>query len=193
MDPGPVWGTSPARVAGSGNSAPGGRQEDAGARASASRSGQARAGCDNVPVSNGWQMLVAVVGGVLLLWIALLVVLLRSRPDELRLRDAIRLLPDLIRLFRRLAADTSLPRGVRVRLWALLAYLASPIDLVPDFIPIIGFADDAVIVALTLRSVSRRAGPKALERHWPGTADGFAAVRRLARLPADRGGWADGP
>lgn len=133
-------------------------------------------------------MLSAVVGGVLLLWIALVVVLLMSRPDEPRLRDAMRLLPDLIRLLTGLAADPSLPRGVRVRLWALLAYLAFPIDLVPDFIPVIGFADDAVIVAFALRSVSRRAGPAALERHWPGTADGLAAVRRLAGIPAARDG-----
>jgi uncharacterized membrane protein YkvA (DUF1232 family) len=67
-------------------------------------------------------------------------------------------------------------------LWLLLGYLALPIDLVPDFIPVIGYADDAVIVVLALRSVTRRAGPEALERHWPGTPEGLAAIRRLARL-----------
>lgn len=56
-------------------------------------------------------------------------------------REALRLLPDVLRLLPRLAADRSLPRGVRVRLALLLAYLASPIDLVPDFIPVIGYAD----------------------------------------------------
>jgi uncharacterized membrane protein YkvA (DUF1232 family) len=71
-----------------------------------------------------------------------------------------------------------------VRLWLLLGYLASPIDLVPDFIPVVGYADDAVIVALTLRSVVRRAGPEALERHWPGTDEGLAAVLRLSGLSA---------
>lgn len=57
-----------------------------------------------------------------------------------------------------------------------------PIDLVPDFVPVLGYADDAVIVAVVLRSVTRRAGSDALERHWPGTPAGLAAVRRLAGL-----------
>ena len=131
-----------------------------------------------------WSLLVALASGLLLLGLVLLLALWRARPDDLGLRDGLRLLPDLVRLLRRLAADPSLPRGVRVRLWLLLAYLASPIDLVPDFVPILGYADDAVIVALALRSVTRRAGPDSLERHWPGTPDGLAAIRRLAGLPA---------
>ena len=130
------------------------------------------------------QVLLAVVGGVLLVWAALIVALWMTKPDELRLREAMRLLPDLVRLLRRLAADASLPRGVRIRLWLLLAYLAMPIDLVPDFIPVLGYADDAVVVAMALRSVTRRAGPEAIERHWPGTPDGLLAIRRLAGLPA---------
>jgi uncharacterized membrane protein YkvA (DUF1232 family) len=120
---------------------------------------------------------------VVVLWVALVVALWLTKPDELRLRDAMRLLPDLVRLLRRLAADSSLPRGVRIRLWLLLGYLALPIDLVPDFIPVIGYADDAAIVAIALRSVTRRAGAEALDRHWPGTADGLTAIRRLAGLP----------
>ncbi|HEY0475598.1 MAG TPA: YkvA family protein, partial [Kribbella sp.] len=120
-----------------------------------------------------WSVLIGVAGGVLLLWLALIVALWIGRPDELRLRDALRLLPDLVRMLRRLAGDKSLPRGVRVRLWLLLAYLALPFDLVPDFIPVIGYADDAVIVALALRSVTHRAGPEALNKHWPGTPDGL--------------------
>jgi uncharacterized membrane protein YkvA (DUF1232 family) len=130
------------------------------------------------------QVLIAIAGGILLAWVALIVALWTVRPDDLRLRDAIRLLPDLVRLLRRLAADDELPRGVRVRLWLLLGYLAMPIDLVPDFIPVLGYADDAVVVAIALRSVTRRAGPEALERHWPGTPDGLAAIRRLAGIPA---------
>lgn len=108
-----------------------------------------------------------VLGGLLLLWLALVVALWTQRPDDLRIRDALRLLPDLVRMLRRLAADPDVPRGVRVRLWLLLGHLLSPIDLVPDVIPVQGYADDAVVVALALRSVARHAGPEALDRHWP--------------------------
>ena len=59
-----------------------------------------------------------------------------------------------------------------------------PLDLVPDVIPVIGYADDAVIVALALRSVVKAAGPEVLDRHWPGTPQGLAALKRLARVPA---------
>ena len=126
--------------------------------------------------------LAVVVGGLLLVWLILLAVLWAARPDELTARGALRLLPDVIRLVRRLAADRSLPRGVRVRLWLLLGYLLMPIDLVPDFIPVPGYADDVVVVAWALRSVVRRAGGEALDRHWPGEPAGLAVVRRVAGI-----------
>ena len=127
--------------------------------------------------------LAAVAGGLLLLWLVLLALLWRARTDELTARTALRLLPDVVRLVRRLAADGSLPRGVRVRLWLLLGYLLMPIDLVPDVIPVLGCADDVIAVAWTLRSVTRRAGADALARHWPGEPAGLALVSRLAGLP----------
>jgi uncharacterized membrane protein YkvA (DUF1232 family) len=67
-------------------------------------------------------------------------------------------------------------------LWLLLGYLALPIDLIPDVIPVLGYADDAIAVVLVLRYITHAAGPTALERHWPGTDDGLAAVRKLAGL-----------
>lgn len=127
----------------------------------------------------------AIVGGVVLLWLLLVLALwLVARRDAQRvsMREMVRLVPDLLRLLHRLAGDSSLPRGVRFRLGALLVYLALPIDLVPDVIPIVGYADDVVVVALVLRSVVRRAGPEALVRHWPGTPEGLAAVLKLARV-----------
>ena len=103
----------------------------------------------------------------------------RRAGEPTTLKETLRLLPDVLVLVRRLAGDGSLPRGVRWRLVLLLAYLASPIDLVPDFIPVAGYADDALLVAWVLRSVVRVAGAEALERHWPGSPQGLAAVRRL--------------
>jgi uncharacterized membrane protein YkvA (DUF1232 family) len=128
------------------------------------------------------EVLLAVVGCLLLLWAALLALLWRTRPPDLTVRESLRLLPDLVRLVRRLAADRSLPRGVRVRLWFLLGYLLSPVDLVPDIVPVLGYADDVVVVALALRSVARTAGRDALTRAWPGTPAGLAVVLRLAGL-----------
>ena len=128
--------------------------------------------------------LVGVLGGLLLCWLVLMAVLWATRPDDLRLRELLRLLPDVLRLVHRLAGDGTLPRGVRVRLWLLLGYLALPFDLVPDFVPVLGHADDAVVVVVVLRSVVRHAGAAAIDRHWPGTPDGLAALRRAGRLPA---------
>ena len=126
--------------------------------------------------------IVAIAGGLLLSYLVLVAALLIARPERVALSDTLRLLPDLLRLVRRLAADDTLPRAVRFRLWALLAYLAMPFDLIPDFVPILGYADDAILVALVLRSVVRRAGPDALERHWPGAPDGLHAIKRLSGL-----------
>ena len=105
-----------------------------------------------------------------------------TKPGEYDLKEAMRLLPDLIRLVKRLAADPDTPRGVRIRLALLLLYLAMPIDLIPDFIPVLGYADDAIIVALVLRSATRSAGPDAMAKHWPGTPEGLIALKRLCRL-----------
>jgi uncharacterized membrane protein YkvA (DUF1232 family) len=120
------------------------------------------------------------------------VALLVSRPRGDLLREALRLLPDLLRLLRRLAADPTLPRGVRWRLALLLAYLAFPLDLVPDFIPVLGFADDAIVATIALRSVIRRAGLPAVQAHWPGTPEGFAVLCRVTGLPTPRGNSAAG-
>ena len=127
-----------------------------------------------------WQLLLGALAAVLAVWLGLLVVLWRNRPEQAGAREALRLLPDVVRLVAGLARDHTLPRGVRARLWLLLGYLATPIDVVPDFIPVVGYVDDAILVAVTLRSVVRRAGPDALTRHWPGTPTGLATVERLA-------------
>ena len=76
-------------------------------------------------------------------------------------------------------AHGAVPWMVRVELMLLLGYLVSPIDLIPDFIPVIGFLDDAVVVAIMLRIVVRTAGPQMLQRHWPGTPQGLGALCRI--------------
>ena len=125
----------------------------------------------------------SVIASLAIVWLVFLVVLLVTKPETSTLTETARIVPDALRLVRRLAADKNLPRGVRIRLWCLLAYLVSPIDLVPDFIPVVGYADDAIIMSLVLRSVIKRAGVDAVRAHWPGTPDGLATLSRLCRLP----------
>ena len=134
-----------------------------------------------------WRIVVGGAIGLACVWAALALFLLVARPRTALLQEALRLLPDTLRLLRRLAVDSALPRSARFRLWLLFAYLAMPIDVIPDFIPVIGYLDDAILVCLVLRSVVRRAGPDAIRRHWPGTADGLAALWRAAGLPGDSG------
>jgi uncharacterized membrane protein YkvA (DUF1232 family) len=132
-----------------------------------------------------WQIVLSILGGLLVLWLALVLLLFleqRRHPDGASFRDLLRLAPDVVRLLKRLAFDRTLSIGVRIWLVVLLAYLLSPIDLIPDFIPVLGYADDAIVVAIALRFATRRAGREAVQRHWPGTPEGLSAVLRLAGL-----------
>jgi uncharacterized membrane protein YkvA (DUF1232 family) len=129
-----------------------------------------------------WDLAIGVGSALVLAWLALVITLVIARPRGGLLREAMRILPDALRLIRRLAADKTLPVGIRVRLVLLLVYLAIPFDPIPDFIPVLGYADDAIIVAAVLRSVVRRAGLDAVRAHWPGSDDGFIALTRLAGL-----------
>jgi len=129
-----------------------------------------------------WDLVIGVAVALVVTWVVLVIALALLRPRGGLLREAMRILPDVLRLIRRLAADKTLPAGVRVRLGLLMAYLALPFDLIPDFIPVLGYADDAIIVTLVLRSVVRRSGLDAVQAHWPGSDDGFEALCRLTGL-----------
>ena len=129
-----------------------------------------------------WDLVIGLAAALVLAWVVLVIALVIVRPRSGLLREAMRILPDVLRLIRRLAADKTLPRGVRIRLGLLLAYLAMPFDLIPDFVPVLGYADDAIIVTAVLRSVVRRAGIDAVRAHWPGSVDGFDALCRLTGL-----------
>jgi uncharacterized membrane protein YkvA (DUF1232 family) len=101
-----------------------------------------------------------------------------------------RLVPYCAILFKRLLGDSRVPRGWKVASALALVYLALPFDLVPDFIPIAGQLDDAILVALVLRGLLRSAGPQLLREHWPGPAALLAPLERfVARAPAPGGVW----
>jgi uncharacterized membrane protein YkvA (DUF1232 family) len=99
-----------------------------------------------------------------------------------RARELARLLPDCLVLLRRLARDQRVPRRAKLALVLLVPYLASPIDLIPDFLPIVGQLDDAALVLLVLRYVVRSAGSDVLDDLWPGTPSGLSTLRRLLRV-----------
>lgn len=88
--------------------------------------------------------------------------------------------PDCVILFTRLVRDSRVPRRHKLLLGALVLYLSMPFDLIPDFIPIVGALDDAIIVAIVLRRVFRRAGPNLVREHWPGPDQSLALMLALA-------------
>ena len=118
-------------------------------------------------------------GVALLAWlgVVLALVALGRREDARALAGFI---PDCVVLLRRLLGDDRVPRRRKLVLVALAAYLATPIDLVPDLIPVAGQLDDAIVAALALRFALRSGGPELLREHWPGPARSLAVVTRLA-------------
>ena len=127
-----------------------------------------------------------VVGALVATWLLFILFVWIIRPDNSSVSDAARLLPVTLRLVRRLSTDRTISRPARCWIWALLIYLASPVDLVPDFVPVIGYADDAIITSFVLRHVIARSGTRKLREHWPGTEAGLTSLLRLLRLRPDR-------
>jgi uncharacterized membrane protein YkvA (DUF1232 family) len=99
-------------------------------------------------------------------------------------RALARFVPDCFVLFRRLLSDPRVSRGRKLLLLALVGYLAMPVDLIPDFIPVAGQLDDAILVALVLRTVLRGADADLIREHWPGPDTSLDAMLRLAGRPA---------
>jgi uncharacterized membrane protein YkvA (DUF1232 family) len=120
--------------------------------------------------------------GLLLGYIGLLAMVLAAgrRTDA---RALARFVPDCVVLFGRLLSDARISRRAKLVLVGLVAYLSMPLDLVPDFIPIVGQLDDAIIVAVVLRTVLRAAGTDLIREHWPGPETSLRTLLRLAGQP----------
>src|SRR5689334_13242602 len=100
------------------------------------------------------------------------------------MKALLRALPDLARMLTRLVADPVLPRSAKVALAAALVYLASPFDLIPDFIPVVGYLDDLLVAALVVDGILNWVDRALILKYWPGTPDSLERLARAARLLA---------
>lgn len=124
-------------------------------------------------------LIVGIVLGVVATWALLIVVFWLLRPKGVSIKEVLRLVPDVLRLLRSVISDRTAPLDVRMAIGGLLLWIVSPIDLIPEFIPVIGPIDDVVVAALALRYIRRRLGSEDLRRRWVGPDDGFALLTRL--------------
>jgi uncharacterized membrane protein YkvA (DUF1232 family) len=121
----------------------------------------------------------AIILGLVAAWLLLVLGLWLVRPKDVGARELVRVIPDVLRLVRDLLLDRTTPAGVRIALVVLLGWLVSPIDLIPEFIPVLGPLDDVIVAVVVLRYVRRRIGVQPLRDRWRGTDDGWRVVTRL--------------
>ena len=112
--------------------------------------------------------IVAILVALVLVWAAFLVIFWALRPKGVSVRELVGLIPDILRLLRSLIVDGRAPLDVRLVVVGLVAWIVSPIDLIPEFIPVLGPLDDAVVAALILRHLVRTAGREVVAEHWRG-------------------------
>jgi len=125
------------------------------------------------------RILVGIVVGLVVVWGLFIVLFWFLRPKGVPLGEVVRIVPDVVRMLRAIAGDPASPLDVRLALVGLLVWLISPIDLIPEFIPVLGPMDDAVVAVVALRYVRRRVGVAGLRARWSGTDDGFALLGRV--------------
>lgn len=106
----------------------------------------------------------------------------RVRPDEVvqpgtsvqgrrLIQDTVQIIPNIVKLVGRLLSDPRVPRRSKIALGAAAAYVASPIDLIPDVIPVVGWADDVLFLLMAIDGLISRSGPEIVEEHWDGPVD----------------------
>jgi uncharacterized membrane protein YkvA (DUF1232 family) len=124
-------------------------------------------------------VLIGIGVGLVVLWAVLLAVFWFLRPKDVSVREMIGVIPDVLRLLRSVITDRSAPLDVRLVLVGLVAWIVSPIDLIPEFIPVLGPIDDVVVAIVAMRYVRRRLGAENLRGRWTGTPDSFALLLRV--------------
>lgn len=96
--------------------------------------------------------------------------------------DAVFMMPNIVKLVARLLKDPRVPRRAKITLGLAAAYVASPIDLIPEIVPVIGWADDILILMFALDSLIERAGDELVSEHWDGPGDLLALVRDVVSM-----------
>jgi uncharacterized membrane protein YkvA (DUF1232 family) len=155
------------------------RGNRAGARKLGTGGGRSeRSGGDSGENASVTWILIALAGALLAYVGAVLALVVVGRRTDARALAGF--VPDCLMLCRRLLADSRVPRRHKALLAGLVGYLASPLDLIPDFIPVIGQLDDVLIAAVVLRTVRRGVRRSTLRQHWPGPPQSLRVVERIA-------------
>ena len=125
----------------------------------------------------GW--LPAALIGLALLWVVLLGLFWALRPRDVPVRELLRVVPDVLRLLRALIRDPAVPLDARLVLVGLVAWILSPIDLIPEFVPGLGPLDDVIVAVVAMRYVRRRVGVDGISSRWAGSEDGLRLLLRV--------------
>jgi uncharacterized membrane protein YkvA (DUF1232 family) len=124
-------------------------------------------------------LIAGIIVALVAVWAAFLVLFFALRPKGVSVREIVGVIPDVLRLLRSVVGDRSAPLDVRLVLVGLMAWIVSPIDLIPEFIPVLGPLDDVVVAVVAMRYVRRRVGIDDLRMRWAGTPEGFALLVRI--------------
>ena len=126
------------------------------------------------------RILLGIAVGLAVVWGVFILLFWFLRPKDVPIGEVVRIVPDVVRMLRSIVGDSASPLDVRLALVGLLVWLVSPIDLIPEFIPVLGPMDDAVVAVVALRFVRRRVGVAGMRARWRGTDEGFALLGRVA-------------
>ena len=125
----------------------------------------------------GWVAGVAV--ALVAVWVLLLLLFWLLRPKDVPVREVVRVIPDVLRLLKALVTDGSVPLDARIVLVGLIAWILSPIDLIPEFVPGLGPLDDVIVAIVAMRYVRRRIGIDGIRVRWAGSDDGLRLLVRV--------------
>ncbi len=133
-------------------------------------------------------VLILLAVGVVVSWCLIIALVILIKPKGVSLLQGLRLIPDVIRLLRRLASERGVASTMKLALVGVFVYLVSPVDIIPDVIPVIGTVDDVILFIWVLRSFIAKVGPEMVRRNWPGNRESADLLHRLLLLPEKRNG-----